>query len=329
MHSTLELSRAYNRIRQHQIQFLYERIFSDLLRAFKHVSTISIRDHLAKLVKEMSKTCSIISVSIFDVRDFILRCIKALKGSAQWAAHLPKAIIISISRFIDRVGQILNDAGSWVINAVCLILRAAKVGLLSILSIALLVLVAKVLLAVHRKYEANKQEQMRKTLAEEHRKKRVEEHTRYREGMARREREEEARRRREEELRRKREEQEAQKRNHIIEDEMKIFGRWLAQSEALLACKEEMTRFPDPPFWPCATGCPESGILKACKHSIRKLYLASGAELKCLLQSERARWHPDRFVRCPEPSREVIMAKATEIFKIVDAWWKEEQANFS
>jgi len=80
-----------------------------------------------------------------------------------------------------------------------------------------------------------------------------------------------------------------------------------------------MTRFPDPPFWPCTAGRRDNGVLKACAHTIKRLYQASGAHLEALLEKERLEWHPDRFVKCPDSSREKIQAKATEMFKIIQA----------
>ena len=50
---------------------------------------------------------------------------------------------------------------------------------------------------------------------------------------------------------------------------------------------------------------------------MKRLYQASGQRIEEVLKKERIEWHPDRFARCPPSSRDMIQAKAAEIFKII------------
>lgn len=101
------------------------------------------------------------------------------------------------------------------------------------------------------------------------------------------------------------------------------YDQWRADCNALLARPETMRRFPDPPFWPCTDGCQDDGVLKACRHTIKQLLETSGANLRRLLKLERLRWHPDKFSKCPQPSRELIQAKATKMFQIIETLIQE------
>lgn len=122
----------------------------------------------------------------------------------------------------------------------------------------------------------------------------------------------------------KKEELERQRRAHgvsrppPVEDDRTIFRQWFARCEALLARPDTMTSFPDPPSWPCTKGCQTDPVLKACRHTIERLYRASGADLRTFLKKERQKWHPDKFSRCPRSSRGLMQAKATKMFQIIE-----------
>lgn len=102
-----------------------------------------------------------------------------------------------------------------------------------------------------------------------------------------------------------------------VVDDRAVYLQWFAECGSLLSHRETMTRFPEPPAWPCPSNCQTNLILKACPHTIARLYRASGADLRQTLKEEKKKWHPDRFQRCPEPWRQEMVAKAQEMFKII------------
>jgi hypothetical protein len=103
-------------------------------------------------------------------------------------------------------------------------------------------------------------------------------------------------------------------------EERHICRQYLEQCEMSLAHREDMTSFPDPPFWPCGKSCGDNnGVLKACRHTIARVYrTAFEAKYLTVLPEDKRKWHPDRFARCPETAREGLKAKAAELFKIME-----------
>jgi hypothetical protein len=103
-------------------------------------------------------------------------------------------------------------------------------------------------------------------------------------------------------------------------EERHICRQYLEQCEMSLAHREDMTSFPDPPFWPCGKSCGDNnGVLKACRHTIARVYrTAFEAKYLTVLPEDKRKWHPDRFARCPETTREGLKAKAAELFKIME-----------
>jgi hypothetical protein len=113
---------------------------------------------------------------------------------------------------------------------------------------------------------------------------------------------------------------EASNRQRHTSEDMHICRQYLEQCETSLAHRENMTSFPDPPFWPCGKSCGDNnGVLKACRHTIARVYrTAFEAKYLTVLPEDKRKWHPDRFARCPETAREGLKAKAAELFKIME-----------
>lgn len=100
--------------------------------------------------------------------------------------------------------------------------------------------------------------------------------------------------------------------------EMRISREWIAQCDALLARQETTTPFPDLPFWPCLDPeCRGDRSLQACEHTMERLYQACEVDYKGLFKHEFHKWHLNRIPKYPEPFREYIKSKSTELFSII------------
>jgi hypothetical protein len=256
-----------------------------------------------------------------NVKDFIIRCYKFLKGSALCIYHLPKAVVMAISRWISSAGRAISDVGQAIKAVILVILRGIAIGTITILSLMLLCITLWALVKVFRIYQHKKQLRIQLELLAERQRKEAERLARAIEDAKMRQARAEETRRRQEELRRQKEAQErrqqeerkwqkARESQRRAENDHKAYRQWLGQCEVLLSSREAMTRFPDPPFWPCSEGCQAHGILKACQHTIKRLFQEPGSPLEELLEKERRKWHPDKFERCPDSSREHLKAKA-------------------
>jgi hypothetical protein len=252
--------------------------------------------------------------NLVNAKDFIVRYYKALKGSVLWILHLPKAAATAISRWISRTGRLISEVGQTIKATIQAVLRVVAIGITTVLSLVLLYITFLAIVKVFRIYQREKYLQTQRERHAQLQKKEAEQIARMLEVARRSQARLEESQRRQEELGRHKEALEAQRR---ADDEKKVYRQWLCQCEELLSCRETMTRFPDPPFWPCTFGCQPNGVLKACPHSIKRLFQASGADLRGFLEKERLKWHPDKFERCPVASREHLKAKAEELFKLI------------
>ncbi|KAK0301793.1 hypothetical protein LTR01_009156 [Friedmanniomyces endolithicus] len=85
------------------------------------------------------------------------------------------------------------------------------------------------------------------------------------------------------------------------------------------------THFPEPPYWLCEKDeCAlQNRYLKACEHSLRRLFEAAGDNLRTTLADERTRWHPNgatgsMFYRLQEkPLGPEVKKKAEELSQIL------------
>lgn len=280
----------------------------------------------------------------------------ASRDFARGVAAFPKAILFEVLRWIKST--LTNIASSIMTNfkwAFWELLHLAEVAILKTLEVVAMVVFALCMLVLlcwilkrvclrarhelrlwkQRREERRRVERMERQVKERRReeeeRKQKAEVRRREEAKAREEsrRQEETRRqegaRKQEERRREQKERAERAERQRKESDRKTSMHWLAHCEVLLSHVETLTLFPDPPFRPCteATPCLDNTILRACPHSMKKLYQASGRQYKELVQIERRRWHPDRFAKCPMESREEVQRKATELFKIVDRLSKE------
>ena len=244
------------------------------------------------------------------VPDTAMRYYKVLKGFVSRLIHLPKAIITFISRWISNAGRAITDFAVALEMFILAVLRGVAMGIITVLSIALLYFTA---VALVKAYKRARERQAQREIAARYQREEAERRAQQAEEFKRRVRYEELRKR-QEELARQTKIAKSQQR---AADDRTLYRQWLAQCEALLSCREAMIRFPDPPSLPCSSKCLPNPPLKACPCTIERLYRASGADICTKLREEKIRWHPDRFARCPEPSRKEITEKAQELFKIV------------
>ncbi|KAH6629298.1 hypothetical protein C7974DRAFT_184359 [Boeremia exigua] len=242
--------------------------------------------------------------------DVFARCSTALKESAPWA------IVAAIFH--------------WLTSTIQAILHGALVAATIVLAALLLSATARTLLKLHRLHQPVRQQRalraQRQGLAAENRARCVAAARREQTYQAVLEREREIQRQQAaqqarhraaaQELQRQRQHAAQQARHRAAADHL-AYMQWRARTEALLSARETMTRFPAPPFWPCARACRPLGALGACPHSLERLYRAAGGSFEELLKAEKRRWHPDRFERCPVAGREGIKEMAQGMFVLV------------
>ncbi|PPJ59358.1 hypothetical protein CBER1_05779 [Cercospora berteroae] len=105
-----------------------------------------------------------------------------------------------------------------------------------------------------------------------------------------------------------------------------IYRDWYEQTKLAFADYSTLTTFPAPPpprspcrKIPCTTSTSRSQ-LGICVDDIEKAFKTLDLPS---MKEERARWHPDRFVRCVEKDKMQAMAK--EVFQVVDAMYRKER----
>lgn len=286
----------------------------------------------AQTAESVQRTTDIITSILEAIRrmvSWLSRSWEAVKRFITWILYVPHAIISTIERWLTNI----KHGFSAVFSAIKFF---AKVCLLMLLAILFAWLAFKAFCAV-RNYSARRAEEKRYARAmreaelrfqrdKEDRRREQERQERERAQQQQRERERQRKAAEEERLKRERDtrcKEQAEKRRALVD--RSAYNDWLSRCANFLANKQHATSFPDPPSWPC-TICRENDILKACKHTIERLYRASGKDLRGLLKEERLKWHPDRLSVCPPPTGEAIRAKAAEMFKIIKSL-SDEQAS--
>jgi hypothetical protein len=262
------------------------------------------------LIKQLQQYYRKFLHAIKIITDTALRYYKILKGFVSRLIHMPKAIITIISRWISNVGRAITDFAEALKAVILAVLRGVAIGIVTILSIALLYFAA---VALVKAYKYVREHRAQREIAARYQREEAERRARQAEEVKRRVRYEELLKRQEESARQRK----IAKSQQRAADDRTLYRQWLAQCEALLSSREMMTRFPDPPSLPCSSKCLPNPHLKACPCTIERLYRASGTDLLTKLEKEKTTWHPDRFARCPEASKKEITDKAQELFKII------------
>ncbi|GIZ37383.1 hypothetical protein CKM354_000083000 [Cercospora kikuchii] len=105
-----------------------------------------------------------------------------------------------------------------------------------------------------------------------------------------------------------------------------IYRDWHEQTKLAFSDYSTLTTFPAPPppqspcrKIPCATSTSRCQ-LGVCVDDVEKAFKTLDLPS---MKEERARWHPDRFVRCVE--KEKMQAMAKEVFQVVDAMYRKER----
>lgn len=109
------------------------------------------------------------------------------------------------------------------------------------------------------------------------------------------------------------------------------FTAWDEETSAALENKEELKIFPAPPIKCCSMACnKKKGHLDFCEHSLEKFmqgFGATGLEKMERLKFEERRFHPGRFMKCPEEVRDEIVQKASEMFQMFQALKIEDKSD--
>jgi len=131
--------------------------------------------------------------------------------------------------------------------------------------------------------------------------------------------EDESQRRRAEEERQHRQRKEQEARHEAAaktfewQEAARQYAEWKAKCNNFF--KSDTGDIPEPPHWPCEEpSCQRRRLLKACQHSLEKLF-ASGGRLDEILKEELRRWHPDRAIFRRRGERHVAIAE--EIAKTI------------
>lgn len=172
-----------------------------------------------------------------------------------------------------------------------------------------------------REEQRELEEQRKKGEQEEQRK---EDEQRRREEQKRRE----QRARREKERMRRDEEQRAKRAEYVQRQQRAechaAYRKWEARRPSAVE-RRRVEDVPEPPAWPCDDpGCADRRI-KACKHSLQRLYRAWDSEYFEILKKERSYWHPDNFEPFEDSRRRRVKEKVTEMFQIINSLYEAEQ----
>jgi len=311
---------------------LLDRIIAVLMHHF-----ISGRAYLLKFWHQIGR-------SISNGRAALLRLLNHIRNSILWFIYLPKVIALAISRWVritlQTIGDGINNTTASIIRFFSALIRALAITVAITVALVAFALVMKALVTTYREhqlrielmrqredYERREQERIRR---QEGRWRERERGRQYEQQRKKQGRQEQDRKQREQNHRREQEEQERQRQQNEqqfqrSEAEHRAYNQWREQCEDFFKNIKSRVIFPNPPFWPCSAGCTVYEGLKACRHSIKKLYQASGHDLGKLIKEERQFWHPDKFSRCLQSARDDIKAKATEMSKIINALKDEMQ----
>lgn len=286
----------------------------------------NLRTSIETIVRWLRSRPRIIKNILKNVAQFI-------NTAFQWVCSRPQFIK-------DTVRQFARNVGAWLMNAILKTVKVVLFGvkiagylLLGVLAIASLGYCLKIYLA--RRHErlqqlAASQQRLRDAELNLEREQRYQERIRQqqiqREEQTRlREMREQAQRVKEqreaEELRQKKA-QEARRSAALNKFQ---YDDWRVRCDKFFANRETAKSFPHPPYSdPCSQVCKQNLVLKACKHSMKRLYAASGRELGALLKEERIAWHPDKMSRCLLERRKEFQEKASEMFKLIGILLEEE-----
>jgi len=271
--------------------------------------------------------------SLAAARDFIIRCYNTLKSCALWIAHLPKSVASSISRWIHAIGSAISA----VVHAIKVAIVVVTISLITVIIVYTIVVGAIKLLRRYQQHRQVEQENKLREQAEQRRREELflrvrkleaeakilkEENERHRrEQRQKEEREAERKHKDEQDRRRKREQrqrQQGQEKRRRAESDQNAYQDWQKRCDNFRENREASTTFPAPPTWPCTTSPPcDRGILDACRHSIERLYRASGRDIEEVLKRGKLEWHPDKFAKCRSSCREEMQKKATQMFQII------------
>ncbi|RDI77590.1 Restriction of telomere capping protein 5 [Venturia inaequalis] len=99
------------------------------------------------------------------------------------------------------------------------------------------------------------------------------------------------------------------------------FKTWDTHTTTVLADKATLEIFPAPPIKCCSIACNKrKGVLNFCEHSLEGFMRGcGGGGLRERVRCEVRRFHPDRFMKCPEGVREGILKRAGEMFSMLKA----------
>lgn len=296
----------------------------------------------AELLPRLKQLVQAFIMKLLAAKDFIGRYLGVFRQFGLWIVHLPEAVATGISRWTSNTCHVISEIALAIEIAIITLLRGIAIVIIALVSITLLYYATKWLRELYRRYQDYKgqrafqqryqrmdserdADERQWLLREQARLETTEWRARLSEELRLQEERLEQDRRRQAERKQQAKAQEEQRRR--IDGDRRVYGQWLGQCEALLSCLENMNRFPDPPFWPCTLQCKSSKDLRACHHTIERLYRASGKPFQELLKQEVRRWHPDKFSKCPKSSLMIIQAKAAEMFKIIQGLIEKYQSD--
>lgn len=108
--------------------------------------------------------------------------------------------------------------------------------------------------------------------------------------------------------------------------ELQSYQSWKYEVDVAFTDYANIQIFPSPPAGPAPCPKPTCAAkereLDVCDCQIQRVFAVLGADLK----AERRAWHPDRFAACTEEKRQEFMAKAKEVFQVVDRMYVVRKA---
>lgn len=180
------------------------------------------------LIKRLQKYYRKWIQAIKIIPDTAIRYYKVLKGFVLRLIYLPKAGITFISRCISNAGRAITDFAVALKMFILAVLRGVVIGIITILSIALLYFTAVTLV---KAYKRLRKRQAQREIAARYQREEAERRAQQAEDFKRRVRYEELRKRQEESARQKK----IAKSQQRAADDRTLYCQWLAQCEALLS----------------------------------------------------------------------------------------------